>query len=199
MSNIFVAKLHTSFLCMALTESIFARFPFTMLVLQKAVRMVRELPDVMRVAYAFVMVMLFWMALWSFGVSGIVSFHVPNGGQWWLLLVSGQVFVIILYKISMFLLFFEMFSNNLSCNLQVFSVSLFWTGAVLSNTVHVIVSGMVFLVLIHGGQAAASMPPKPLLKSLQYAVTTSFGSICYGSLFTAAIRTLRWEVCAFTF
>jgi len=79
--------------------------------------------------------------------------------------------------------------------LQIFSVSLFWTGAVLSNTVHVIVSGMVFLVLIHGGPAAETMPPKPLLKSLQYAVTTSFGSICYGSLFTAAIRTLRWEVC----
>lgn len=78
--------------------------------------------------------------------------------------------------------------------MQIFSVSLFWTGAVLSNTVHVIVSGMVFLVLNHGGPGAASMPPKPLLKSLQYAVTTSFGSICYGSLFTAAIRTLRWEV-----
>jgi len=70
---------------------------------------------------------------------------------------------------------------------RIFSVSLFWTGAVLSNTV-------VFLVLIHGGPAAATMPPKPLLKSLQYAVTTSFGSICYGSLFTAAIRTLRWEI-----
>lgn len=82
--------------------------------------------------------------------------------------------------------------------LQIFSVSLFWTGAVLSNTVHVIVSGMVFLVLIHGGPAAATMPPKPVLKSIQYAVTTSFGSICYGSLFTAAIRTLRWEVCTFT-
>jgi hypothetical protein len=79
--------------------------------------------------------------------------------------------------------------------LQALSVSLFWTGAVFSNTVHVVVSGMVFLVLTHGGQAASSMPPKPLLKSLQYASTTSFGSICYGSLFTAAIRTLRWEVC----
>ncbi|KQK00039.1 hypothetical protein BRADI_3g46940v3 [Brachypodium distachyon] len=142
--------------------SVLDRFPFTMLVLQKAVRMVWELPDVMRVAYAFVLVMLCWMALWSFGVSGIVAMHIPNGGQWWLVLVL--------------------------------SVSLFWTGAILSNTVHVIVSGMVFLVLIHGGQAAASMPPKPLLKSLQYAVTTSFGSICYGSLFTAAIRTLRWEI-----
>lgn len=75
-------------------------------------------------------------------------------------------------------------------------MSLFWTGAVLCNTVHVIVSGMVFLVLIHGGRGAVSMPPKPLLKSLRHAVTTSFGSICYGSLFTAVIRTMRWEVCA---
>lgn len=73
-------------------------------------------------------------------------------------------------------------------------MSLFWTGAVLCNTVHVIASGMVFLVLIHGGQEAASMPNNPLMQSLRYAVTTSFGSICYGSLFTAAIRTLRWEV-----
>lgn len=142
--------------------SVIDRFPFTMLVLQKAIKMVWELPDVMRIAYAFVLVMLCWMALWSFGVSGIVAMPIPNCGQWWLVLAL--------------------------------SVSLFWTGAVLSNTVHVIVSGMVFLVLIHGGQAAASMPPKPLLKSLQYAVTTSFGSICYGSLFTAAIRTLRWEI-----
>lgn len=78
--------------------------------------------------------------------------------------------------------------------LQIFSVSLFWTGAVLCNTVHVIVSGMVFLVLLHGGREAASIPANSLTKSLQYALTTSFGSICYGSLFTAAIRTLRWEV-----
>ena len=78
--------------------------------------------------------------------------------------------------------------------MQVFSVSLFWTAAVLCNTVHVIVSGMVFLVLIHGGREAATMPSSALLKSLKYALTTSFGSICYGSLFTAAIRTLRWKV-----
>lgn len=73
-------------------------------------------------------------------------------------------------------------------------MSLFWTGAVLCNTVHVIVSGMVFLVLFHGGRDAASIPANSLVKSLQYALTTSFGSICYGSLFTAAIRTLRWKV-----
>lgn len=78
--------------------------------------------------------------------------------------------------------------------LQVFSISLFWAGAVFCNTLHVIVSGMVSLVLIHGGRESSSMPSKSLLKASRYAVTTSFGSICYGSLFTAAIRTLRWEV-----
>ncbi|KAI0516284.1 hypothetical protein KFK09_008956 [Dendrobium nobile] len=142
--------------------SVLDRFPFTMLVLQKSVKMVRDLPEVMKVAYAFLFIMLCWMALWSFGVSGIIASSMNDSITWWLLVI--------------------------------FSVSLFWTGAVLCNTVHVIVSGMVFLVLIHGDRSSASMPPKPLLKSLRFAVTTSFGSICYGSLFTAAIRTLRWEI-----
>ncbi|CAI0552455.1 unnamed protein product [Linum tenue] len=78
--------------------------------------------------------------------------------------------------------------------LLVLAISLFWTGAVICNMVHVIVSGMVFLVLIHGGREAASMPPNSLMKVIRYTLTTSFGSICYGSLFTAAIRTLRWEI-----
>nr|XP_043624963.1 CTL-like protein DDB_G0274487 [Erigeron canadensis] len=145
--------------------SVIDRLPFTMLVLQRAVKMVWTLPEVMKVACAFMLVMLLWLALWSFGAAGVVASSIGDSGRWWLLVV--------------------------------FSVSLFWTGAVLCNTVHVIVSGMVFLVLIHGGREAASMPRNPLLQSLRYAVTTSFGSICYGSLFTAAIRTLRWEIRGF--
>uniref|UniRef100_A0A5B7BD43 Choline transporter-like protein n=1 Tax=Davidia involucrata TaxID=16924 RepID=A0A5B7BD43_DAVIN len=145
--------------------SVIDRLPFTMLVLQGAVKMVWNLPEAMKVAYAFMLVMLLWLALWSFGAAGVVASSMGDGGRWWLLVVL--------------------------------SVSLFWTGAVLCNTVHVIVSGMVFLVLINGGREAASTPPNPLMKSLRYAVTTSFGSICYGSLFTAAIRTLRWEIRGF--
>lgn len=90
--------------------------------------------------------------------------------------------------------FFIQSLEHIIC-MQVLSVSLFWTGAVLCNTVHVIVSGMVFHVLFNCGQEeSSSLPPSSLIDSLRYAVTTSFGSICYGSLFTAAIRTLRWEV-----
>ncbi|CAK9182012.1 unnamed protein product, partial [Ilex paraguariensis] len=145
--------------------SIIDRLPFTMLVVQKSMKMVWSLPEVMRVACASMVVMLLWLALWSFGAAGVVASSLGDGGRWWLL--------------------------------AVFCVSLFWTGAVLCNTVHVIVSGMVFLVLMHGGQEAGSMPPNPLMKSLRYAVTTSFGSICYGSLFTAAIRTVRWKIRGF--
>eukprot|EP00268_Persea_americana_P013319 TRINITY_DN15799_c2_g1_i3.p1 TRINITY_DN15799_c2_g1~~TRINITY_DN15799_c2_g1_i3.p1 ORF type:complete len:318 (-),score=41.56 TRINITY_DN15799_c2_g1_i3:837-1790(-) len=153
-----------AFLQFLYVMSVMDRFPFTMLVLQKAVNMVWNLPEVMRIAYVFIIIMLVWMVIWSFGAAGVVASSIGDGGRWWLLVVL--------------------------------SMSLFWTGAVLCNTVHVIVSGMVFLVLIHGGRGAVSMPPKPLLTSLRHAVTTSFGSICYGSLFTAVIRTLRWEVFA---
>ncbi|KAK4260871.1 hypothetical protein QN277_003934 [Acacia crassicarpa] len=142
--------------------SVIDRLPFTMLVLQKAMKMVCSLPEIMRVAYAFMLVVLLWMALWSFGTSGVVASSLFSVRCWWVLLI--------------------------------FSVSLFWTGAVLCNTVHVIVSGMVFLNLIHGGRDATSTPANSLIRSLRYALTKSFGSICYGSLFTAAIRTLRWEI-----
>ncbi|KAI4357847.1 hypothetical protein L6164_001770 [Bauhinia variegata] len=145
--------------------SVIDRLPFTMLVLQKAVKMVWNLSEVTRVTYAFMLVVLIWTVLWSFGAAGVVASSIGDGGRWWLLVVL--------------------------------SISLFWTGAVVCNTVHVIVSGMVFLVLIHGGRESASMPPNPLVKSLQYTLTKSFGSICYGSLFTAAIRTLRWEIRGF--
>ena len=51
--------------------------------------------------------------------------------------------------------------------MQVLSVSLFWTGAVLCNTVHVIVSGMVFHVLFQCGQEeSSSLPPSTLVESL---------------------------------
>ncbi|KAI5401557.1 hypothetical protein KIW84_066145 [Lathyrus oleraceus] len=141
--------------------SVIDRLPFTMLVLQKAVKMVWNLPEVMRVSYAFMFVVLLWMALWSFGAAGVVASNLSDGGRWWLLVVSFPRLMTLLlhFPLADFLL-----------------------------------SGMVFLVLLHGGREAASIPANSLTKSLQYALTTSFGSICYGSLFTAAIRTLRWEI-----
>lgn len=73
----------------------FSRLPFSMLVLQKAVKLVWNLPKVMRVAYAFMLVMLLWMAIWSFGASGVVASSIGDSGRWWLLVVSWQVLLFI--------------------------------------------------------------------------------------------------------
>lgn len=67
--------------------SVIDRLPFTMLVLQKAVKMVWNLPEVMRVSCAFMFAVLLWMALWSFGAAGVVASNLSDGGRWWLLVV----------------------------------------------------------------------------------------------------------------
>lgn len=139
--------------------SVMDRFPFSMLVLRKAVKMLWALPETAKVSYVFLVAMLMWMVLWSFGVSGVVASSMIDGERWWLLMI--------------------------------FSVGLFWTGAVFCNVVHVIVAGLVTLVLFHGGRTSPTMPSNPLLRSFKHSVTTSLGSVCYGSLFTAAIRTMR--------
>ena len=73
------------------------RFPFTMLVLQKAVNMVWNLPEVMRIAYVFIIIMLVWMVIWSFGAAGVVASSIGDGGRWWLLVVSWQVLLQSIY------------------------------------------------------------------------------------------------------
>ena len=47
-------------------------------------------------AYAFMFVVLLWMTLWSFGAAGVVASSMGDGGRWWLLVVSWQVFFFIL-------------------------------------------------------------------------------------------------------
>ena len=54
--------------------------------------MVSGLPEVIRVAYTFMIVMLLCMGVWSFGVAGIVASSMGDGGRWWLIVVSSQVF-----------------------------------------------------------------------------------------------------------
>lgn len=73
------------------------RFPFTMLVLQKSVKMVWSLPEVVWVVYTFTVMMLCWLLLWSFGVAGIVALSIDVNGRWWLLVVSWQVLNIYIF------------------------------------------------------------------------------------------------------
>ena len=85
------AILCKGYLCIYFLPLSLCRLPFSMLVLQKAVKMTWSLRKVMCIAYAFILVMLIWMALWSFGAAGVVASSIGDGGRWWLLMVSGQV------------------------------------------------------------------------------------------------------------
>jgi len=66
--------------------------------------------------------------------------------------------------------------------------SFYWTTQVIKNTVHVTAAGVFaswyFL-------SPAGMPANPTLASFKRAVSTSFGSICLGSLLVALVKTLR--------
>eukprot|EP00003_Mantamonas_plastica_P011991 TRINITY_DN2198_c0_g1_i1.p1 TRINITY_DN2198_c0_g1~~TRINITY_DN2198_c0_g1_i1.p1 ORF type:complete len:450 (+),score=86.66 TRINITY_DN2198_c0_g1_i1:577-1926(+) len=72
--------------------------------------------------------------------------------------------------------------------------SFFWTSQVIKNIVHTTTSGTVASWYFLNNTTA--MPKNPTRKSLTRAVTTSFGSICFGSLLIAVIKTahtiVRW-------
>jgi len=69
-------------------------------------------------------------------------------------------------------------------------VSFYWTSQVVKNVLHVTVAGVAatyyFLV-----SPSNPNPPNPTGSSLKRATTTSFGSICLGSLILSLVRALR--------
>jgi hypothetical protein len=67
--------------------------------------------------------------------------------------------------------------------------SFYWTFQVLLNLVHTTVSG--FYATWYFMSGTWGMPESPVASSLKRAVTTSFGSVCLGSLIVAIIQTMR--------
>lgn len=67
--------------------------------------------------------------------------------------------------------------------------SFYWVSQVIKNVVHVTAAGVfASWYFLHG---TVGVPPNPTLGSFKRATTTSFGSICFGSLIVALLRTLR--------
>lgn len=65
-------------------------------------------------------------------------------------------------------------------------LSLFWGLEVVRNTAHTATAGSVASWLLLSRQ-----PGKPSAAAMRRSLTTSFGSICFGSLVVAVIQTLR--------
>ncbi|KAF9384967.1 putative choline transporter, neither null mutation nor overexpression affects choline transport [Podila verticillata] len=68
--------------------------------------------------------------------------------------------------------------------------SFFFTSQVITNIVHVTISG-VFATYYYMAGSPQGMSSSPTIASLKRACTTSLGSICFGSLIIAVIQTLR--------
>ncbi|EAN78088.1 hypothetical protein, conserved [Trypanosoma brucei brucei TREU927] len=68
---------------------------------------------------------------------------------------------------------------------------LFWTSQVTTNLMHVTTAGLTATWYFAGKE---NMPKNPTLASFKRGTTTSFGSICFGSLLVAIIRLIRWLV-----
>ena len=69
-------------------------------------------------------------------------------------------------------------------------LSLYWTQQVFANTIHVIVAGVVSTWWFAPDEAS-SCCSVAIKDSFVRATTSSFGSICFGSLLVAIIQTLR--------
>lgn len=68
--------------------------------------------------------------------------------------------------------------------------SFYWVSEVIKNVLHVTVSGVLATWYFLSG-SNVGMPASPTLGALKRSLTTSFGSICLGSLIVAIIKTIR--------
>ncbi|KAI9256456.1 plasma-membrane choline transporter-domain-containing protein [Phascolomyces articulosus] len=112
-------------------------------------------------------------------VAGLISLIIQTAFSIWFSLVV----------VGAYQTWFSTTSNNARINLaMVFIVfSYYWTSQVISYVTHVTLSGLYATVYFLNDQVR-----HPILGSFKRAVTTSFGSICFGSLLIAIVNMIRY-------
>jgi hypothetical protein len=147
------------------------RIPFAKVVLKTVTRIVMKFPGTIFVAFVGLIISLAYNVIWILTLIG--------AGQWVQQKYTGSTAQTYAGLLGVFLLF-----------------ELYWFSEVVRNTVHVSISGTFatyyFMGIQQPGSNQVSVPVKNVsLKSAGRAITTSFGSVCYGSLLIAIIATLR--------
>ncbi|KAI8971865.1 plasma-membrane choline transporter-domain-containing protein [Mycotypha africana] len=118
---------------------------------------------------------------WSTIVTGIVSLVVQTVYSIWFMITVVGIY--------------QVYYNNTGSNSKlnaamVFLIfSFYWTTQVISYVTHVTLSGVFATVYFLNNQIA-----HPIWGSAKRALTTSFGSICFGGLLIALINTLRYFI-----
>ncbi|KAJ3191809.1 putative choline transporter, neither null mutation nor overexpression affects choline transport [Irineochytrium annulatum] len=144
------------------------RIPFATIMLKTVTRVIGRFSGTIFVGFAGLIVSIVYNVIWLATVVGMISYLREKN-------LSNNA----LYAIFVLLLFV-----------------LYWTSEVVRNTVHVTVSGtfatFYFTAVQLPGSGQIDVPEKAVTaKSAGRALTTSFGSICYGSLLIAIVATLK--------
>ncbi|KAG0267595.1 putative choline transporter, neither null mutation nor overexpression affects choline transport [Mortierella polycephala] len=155
-----------------------ARMPFAVLLLQTVTSVTRKYPGTLAIAFTGLFIQIAWSAFWIFSLA--VNFSVferksncriqdGDDGKGKLVCDNNQLYMVMIYL----------------------NFVMFWNTEVIKNVVHVTVAGVFGVYYFFEGSAAGA-PASPTLGSAKRAVTTSFGSICFGSLLIALLQTLRY-------
>ncbi|KAL7536103.1 hypothetical protein ACHAXR_006920, partial [Thalassiosira sp. AJA248-18] len=154
------------FCCYA--RAVWSRIPFASVNLLTACTAIRKNAGVIIVAYFFVAIAFGWTLLWSVSLMGV----------WEKVVVTEQ-------QVG------EYQSNSVNYGyLFLLFLSYFFTHQVIQNTTHVTVAGTVGSWWF-SPEDATSCCSSGMMGSLIRALTTSFGSICFGSLLVAIVQSLK--------
>ncbi|KAF9112111.1 putative choline transporter, neither null mutation nor overexpression affects choline transport [Mortierella sp. AM989] len=155
-----------------------SRIPFSVLLLQTVTSVTRKYPGTLAVAFTGLFVQIAWCSFWIFSLA--VNYSVfkrisncrveqAHDGTSKMVCDNNQLYAVMIYL----------------------NFVMFWNSEVIKNVVHVTVSG-VFGVFYFFEGSASGAPSSPTIASAKRALSTSFGSICFGSLLIALIQTLRY-------
>ncbi|KAJ1568675.1 putative choline transporter, neither null mutation nor overexpression affects choline transport, partial [Nowakowskiella sp. JEL0078] len=148
-------------------------FGIIAVMLRTVCSIIRKYPGMLGVAICGLLISIVFDALWFAVFLGIFMKYNYHGAASY----SPGAF----YGIVVFLVF-----------------SLYWTTQVIYNTIHVTISGVFATYYFLGTSAAGgevTVPVNnPVTSSAGRALTTSFGSICFGSLIIAILQTIRFII-----
>ncbi|KAF9914507.1 putative choline transporter, neither null mutation nor overexpression affects choline transport [Lobosporangium transversale] len=153
------------------------RMPFTVLLLQTVTSVTRKYPGTLAVAFSGLFTQIAWTTFWVFSL--VINYSVfqrisncradDSGNKSRVVCDNNQLYMVMIYL----------------------NFVMFWNTEVIKNVVHVTISGVFGVYYFFEGSAAGA-PESPTLASSKRALTTSFGSICFGSLLIALLQTLRY-------
>ncbi|KDO25215.1 hypothetical protein SPRG_20793 [Saprolegnia parasitica CBS 223.65] len=140
------------------------RIPFAAANLAVASKIMQRFPQIALTAYAAIAAQVVWTSLWTVALVGVWVIAYKDGGA------------------------MESLPSSTTTHFCVFLMllSLFWGLQVLRNVVHCTAAGTV------GEWWFSPHPEGAARRALRRCVTTSFGSICFGSLIVAALAALRF-------